>query len=147
MSISTELERLKALHADGTLTDAEFEAAKARLLSQDRPARADRGSLSWALWALVVVAFLGAAGIIVVLDQASQSLRVAAGAAALAAGTLGGILSVMEDFSGVAIGGLGLGAVAIAAIAFTGAGPVLLLGVVAVLAVGAAVSWFGDLFG
>jgi len=38
MSLSSELEVLVQLHAAGNLTDAEFEAAKAKLLSPDVPA-------------------------------------------------------------------------------------------------------------
>ena len=37
MSLSSELEVLVQLHAAGNLTDAEFEAAKAKLLSPDAP--------------------------------------------------------------------------------------------------------------
>ena len=37
MSLSSELESLVQLHAAGNLTDAEFEAAKAKLLSPDAP--------------------------------------------------------------------------------------------------------------
>jgi|SRR5262245_14961128 len=38
MSISVELDKLKKLHDDGTITDEQYEQAKARLLSEPAPA-------------------------------------------------------------------------------------------------------------
>jgi hypothetical protein len=148
MSVADEIEKLSRLKQAGTLSPEEFETAKSRLLAGTPPParREERSGIGLALWVLVGVVFVGAAGLLVLIDEASESLRMIAGAAALGAGTLGGILAVMEDFSFAVTGGLGLGALCLAAIAFTGAGPILILGLLAVLACGAVVTWWSDLF-
>jgi len=145
MSIATELAKLKALRRSGDLSEVEYDRAKARVLGEGAGEAGGHG-LTRALWALVIAVLVGAAAVVVLLDGLSESLRVVAGSAVLVAGTLGGILGVAEDLSVLMVGGLAVGAVAIAAIAFTGAAPVLVLVVLAAMAVGAVVSWFGDVF-
>lgn len=44
MSLSQQLQELAALHASGSITDAEFAAAKARILNAEPPAAASGGA-------------------------------------------------------------------------------------------------------
>jgi len=145
MSISGELERLKAMHADGTLSDAEYAAAKRRVLSGGTRAR-ERGGLGWALWALVLVVVVAAGAVLVMLDEISQSLQMVAGGVGVLAAAAGAVLSVSEDLSLTAVLGFALAALAIGAVAFAALSPLLIPVALVLLAVAAIWTWFGDMF-
>ncbi len=145
MAVADEIEKLKRQHAEGTLTDAEFAAAKAKLLAA-RDESGGRG-VSRALWALVIVVLVAAAAAVFLLGEAGQQLKIIAGAAALCAGLLGSVLAGLEDIGILAIGALALGAVAIALVAFAVVAPWVLLVALPVLAIGALWAWMGDVIG
>jgi hypothetical protein len=144
MSISGEIEKLKAQHAAGTLTDAEFAAAKQRVLAGGKPR--DRGGLGWALWALIVVVIVAAGAVLVVLDEISRSVQMIAGGVGLLAGAGGAVMAVAEDLSLTAAIGFGLAALAIGAVAFAALSPILIPAALVLLAVAAVWTWFGDMF-
>jgi len=144
MSISGELERLKAMHADGTLSDAEYAAAKRRVLAGGK-AR-DRGSLGWALWALIVVVVVAAGAVLLMLDEINRSVQLIAGGVGVLAGAAGAALAVAEAVSLPAAFGFGLAALAIGAVAFAALSPILIPAALVLLAVAAVWTWFGDMF-
>ncbi len=148
MSIADELAKLESLRDRGTLSESEYEAAKARTLAGSASAEASgTGGSHTALWALVIVVFLAGAGIVAFLAEASATLQLIAGSAAVLAGLAGAVLAAMEDVGLLAIGGLGLGALVVGAVVFAGLAPVLIPAVIGVLAVGALVTWIGGLMG
>jgi len=144
MSISEEIEKLKAQHAAGTLTDAEFAAAKQRVLSGGK-AR-DRGGLGWALWALIVVVVVAAGAVLVMLDGIGKSLQMIAGGVGVLGAAAGAVMSVSEDLSLTAVFGFALAALAIGAVAFAALSPILIPVALVLLAVAAVWTWFGDMF-
>jgi hypothetical protein len=145
MSISGEIEKLKAQHAEGTLSDAEFAAAKKRVLSRHGPQR-DRGGLNWALWTLVVVVVVASGAALAMLDEISRSVQMIAGGVGLVGAAAACVMSVAEDLSLTAAFGFGLAGLAIGAVAFAALSPILIPAALALLAIGALWSWFGDMF-
>ena len=145
MSVSGEIEKLKAQHAEGTLTDTEFAAAKQRVLSRGGPER-DRGGHGRALWALVVVVIVAAGAALVMLDEINMSVRMIAGGVGAVAAAAGCVMSVAEDLSLTAAVGFGLAGLAIAAVAFAALSPILIPAALILLAIAAVWAWFGDMF-
>ena len=148
MSLATELEKLKALHADGTLSDAEYEAAKARLISgAASTAKADgQSGTGWALWTLVVVVVIAAGAALFMLDEINRSVQMIVGGVGLVAAAAGSVLSLTEDLSMTALCGFGLAGLAIGAVAFAALSPILIPAALVVLVIGMVWAWFGDLF-
>lgn len=145
MSISGELERLKAQHADGTLSDAEYAAAKRRVLSDGAGSRA-RSGVGWALWALIVVVVVAAGAVLAMLDGIGHSLRMIAGGVGVLAAAAGAVMSVTEDLSLTAVIGFAIAALAIGAVAFAALSPILIPVALVVLVVVALKDLFGDWF-
>lgn len=149
MAVAREIERLEALRKAGSLTDAEFETAKAKALQAAAPAQARRGSggVSWALWALVIVVAAGAAAALVMLDGMSRSMEIIAGCLGVVAAAAGTVMSAMEEFSIGGIVAFAVIGVAIGAVAFAALAPVLIIGALIVFPIALVWAWMGDIFG
>ncbi|MEL6219803.1 MAG: SHOCT domain-containing protein [Pseudomonadota bacterium] len=146
MSIADEVEKLERLRADGSLTDAEFEAAKKKLLTKPAP-KSENSSISSVLWVLVVVVVVAAGAVLFLLQDISESVRLAAGGAGVLAAVSGSVMGMMEDASFLTILLVSVCGIAIGAVAFLAVAPIVLPVVLVVAAVGAAWAWFGDITG
>ena len=145
MSISGELERLKALHAEGTLSDAEYQAAKAKALGSPAPGRRERSSLVWAVRALVVVAVVAAGAVLVMLDDISRSLEVIAGGVGLLGAAAGAVIGVMEDASLGEVAVFAVVGLAIGAVVFAGLAPIVIVVALVLLPIGLLWNWIAEL--
>jgi hypothetical protein len=149
MSVSREIERLKALRADGTLSDAEYEAAKAKALGGAVPrveARRARGGTSWALWVLLVVVVVASGAVLVMLEEISRSVELVAGGVGVLAAAGGAVMSVMEDVSVAGVLAFALVGAAIGAVVFAAMAPVLIVAALVALPVALAWGWIEEMF-
>lgn len=144
MSISGELERLKAMHANGTLSDAEYEAAKAKALGGAETGRRERSSLVWAIRVLMVVVVVAAGAILVMLDDMSRSLEIMAGGVGVLGAAAGAVMSVVEDASFGEIAVFGIAGLAIGAVVFAGLAPVVIVVGLVLLPIGLLWSWIAE---
>ncbi|MEL6211223.1 MAG: SHOCT domain-containing protein [Pseudomonadota bacterium] len=154
MSIATELEKLSALRREGKITEAEYEAAKGRLLAtpqqRSRLGRIwDNGPtlLSWVFLGLIAA---GVAYAVFAFDSAADPGTQALGGGAIACIVL--ILAVQQMFedapfaTSLMVAG-SLGALGLSFAALMIAAPFILIALAVAAAIGAVVTWFGDLFG
>lgn len=145
MSIAEDIEKLKAQHAEGTLTDAEFAAAKGRLLSGAGAAR-NRGGVGWVLWTLVVVIVVASGAALFLLDEINRSVQMIAGGVGVVAAAAGAVMSVAEDISLTGAIGFGLAGLAIGAVAFAALSPILIPAALILFASAGIWAWLGDFF-
>lgn len=148
MSIADEIAKLERLRADGTLSQPEFEAAKQKALSgaSIRSGSGDSG-VGRVLWVLVIVVVVAAGAVLFALDGISQQLKLVSGGVGVLAAAAGGVMSVMEEVGTVGTLAFVVLGLAIGAVAFLAAAPIVLPVVLVVAAVGAGIAWFGDIFG
>lgn len=148
MSAADEIEKLRLRKQAGSLSEAEFEAAKTRALEAGPARREAEGSrgISRGLWAFVVVVLAGAGAALVMLDEISRSVQIIAGGAGIVAAAAGCVMSVAEDLSITAVFGFGLAARAIGAVAFAALSPILIPAALVLLALVTAREWIADIF-
>ncbi|MGF1445824.1 MAG: SHOCT domain-containing protein [Pikeienuella sp.] len=146
MKISDEIAALKRQHDEGTLSAAEFEAAKAKLLADRRPPPERTAGISTALWALIFVVVIAAGAGLFLLDEINRSLQLLVGSVGVIAAAAGTVLSVTEEMSISSVLAFAIAGLAIGAVAFAALSPVLIPVALLVLAIGALKEWLGDLF-
>ncbi|MEM9147535.1 MAG: SHOCT domain-containing protein [Pseudomonadota bacterium] len=146
MSIADEIAKLERLRAEGTLSDAEFDAAKNKLL-QGAPERSENSTIAWGIWTLVVVVLVAAGAVLFMLNDLSEGVKLIAGTLGLGAAAAGGVLASLEDISVLGIIGFGVAGLGIAAVAFLGVAPIIVPIVLVVAALVALWTWFGGVIG
>ncbi|MGF1501024.1 MAG: SHOCT domain-containing protein [Paracoccaceae bacterium] len=146
MSLSEELKRLEELRDTGTLTEAEFEAAKKKTLEGRQESPSGSQSTPWAIWALVIVVAVGAGGMLYFLDGISRSLELVVGSLGVVAAAAGTVMSVTEDFSIMGVIAFIVLGLAIGAVAFAAMAPVILLAALVIVPVVFAWGWITELF-
>jgi len=149
MAVAEEIERLKALRDAGTLSEAEFEEAKAKALrpGPSAPAGSTSGrGTRWAIWTLVIMVAGAAAAALYFLDSMSRSLELIAGGVGVVAAAAGAVMSVTEDLSITGLVGFIVIGLAIGAVAFAAMAPVLLLAALIIFPVVIIWGWIGESF-
>lgn len=159
MSIATELEKLMALKAAGSLSEAEFEAAKARLLAGSGEARREEGwttrfvrdggpsLLSWMILGLIGIG--AAVAVFLWQDEPEPTSQALSAGAVFCLALIASIQNFFEEApfgAALMVGGV-LGVIGLGLVALILASPFILLAIAVLAVVAAILSFFGDLFG
>lgn len=145
MSIADEIAKLERLRADGTLSEAEFEAAKQKALSGASPSstQSESGGIASVLWVLVIVIVVAAGAVLFALNDISEELKLITGGVGVVAAAAGSVMGMMEEVGTLGILAFVVLGLAIGAVAFLAVAPIVVPIVLAVAGVGALWAWFG----